>query len=256
MTKLQRLSQGHLKVLSDCPRKFEYIYLNSLFSPTEPDRYQSMQWGSDFHRLMHQQALGMPIEPFLAANPELGATMATLQKAAPQLFQADPQIYRESEQVRTLAIGDYLFTAIYDLVILGEQAQIVDWKTYGQPRQPEQLAQDWQTRLYLYLLAETSIYAPADISFTYWFVQSQPPQCSTFSYSPALHRQTAADLENLLAKASQWLTAYPQPLPMVEPESRLCQSCHFAARCNRSSRSSAELSLEQLQIAEIAEIQP
>jgi PD-(D/E)XK nuclease superfamily len=255
MNKLQRLSQGHLKVLSDCPRKFEYIYLDSLFSPTEPDQYQNMQRGSDFHRLMHQQALGMPVEPFLTANPELGATIAALQKAAPHLFQEEPGTYRESEQVRTIAIGDYLFTAIYDLVILGEKAQIIDWKTHGQPRQPERLKQDWQTRLYLYLLAETSDYKPVDISFTYWFVQSQPPQSSTFPYSPALHRQTAADLENLLTKASQWLTAYPAPFPMVGPESKLCETCHFAARCNRLPRTSAELSLEELQIAEIAEIQ-
>jgi hypothetical protein len=268
MTKLQRLSQGHLKVLSECPRKFEYIYLDSLFSPTEPDQYQNMQWGSDFHRLMHQQSLGMPIEPFLISNPELVTTMETLQKAAPHLFQSPPQAtlsnspspfgrlcQRESEQVRTLLIADtYLFTAIYDLVILGDKAQIIDWKTHGQPRQPEHLAQDWQTRLYMYLLAETSDYAPADISFTYWFVQSQPPTSVSFAYSATLHAQTAADLEALLAKTTVWLNAYPQSFPMVEIGSRRCQNCHFAARCDRLSQPSSELTLEQLEIAAINEI--
>ncbi len=265
MTKLQRLSQGHLKVLSECPRKFEYIYLDSLFSPTEPDQYQNMQRGSDFHRLMHQQSLGMPIEPFLISNPELGTTMAGLQKVAPHLFQLSPLPDtgvpvlgdRDSEQERTLLIGDnYLFTVIYDLVILGDTAQIIDWKTHGQPRQPERLAQDWQTRLYMYLLAETSDYAPADISFTYWFVQSQPPTSVSFPYNATLHAQTAADLEALLAKTTAWLNAYPQALPMVEPESRLCQSCHFAARCDRVPKPISELALEQLQIEAIAEISP
>jgi PD-(D/E)XK nuclease superfamily len=271
MTKLQRLSQGHLKVLSECPRKFEYIYLDSLFSPTEPDQYQNMQRGSDFHRLMHQQSLGMPIEPFLISNPELGATMAGLRKVAPHLFLAPPQTDeppamlpdtgvlllgdRESEQVRTLLMEDtYLFTVIYDLVILGDKAQIIDWKTHGQPRQPERLAQDWQTRLYMYLLAETSDYKPADISFTYWFVQSQPPTSVSFPYSATLHAQTAADLAALLAKTTAWLNAYPQAFPMVETGSRLCQSCHFAARCDRLPKPSSALALEQLHIDAIAEI--
>lgn len=267
MTQLQRLSQGHLKVLNECPRKFEYIYLDSLFSPTEPDQFQNMQLGSDFHRLMHQQALGLPIEPFLQGNPELQKTMESLQKVAPQLFSTDPQTHslRESEQVRTLLVADtYLFTVIYDLVILGDQAQIIDWKTHGQPRQPERLAQDWQTRLYLYLLAETSDYAPADISFTYWFVQSQPPTSITFPYNASLHAQTAADLEALLAKTTAWLKAYPQAFPMVETGSRLCQNCHFAARCDSHSerlrqrlpRPGDELALEQLKIEAIAEVAP
>jgi hypothetical protein len=265
MTKLQRLSQGHLKILSECPRKFEYIYLDSLFSPTEPDQYQNMQRGSDFHRLMHQQSLDMPIEPFLISNPEQGATMAELRKVAPHLFPDPPAMLpdtevpilgdRESEQVRTLLMEDtYLFTVIYDLVILDDKAQIIDWKTHGQPRQPERLAQDWQTRLYMYLLAETSDYAPADISFTYWFVQSQPPTSVSFPYSATLHAQTAADLAALLAKTTAWLKAYPQAFPMVETGSRLCSSCHFAARCDRLPKPSSALALEELQIAAIAEI--
>jgi PD-(D/E)XK nuclease superfamily len=259
MTKLQRLSQGHLKALSECPRKFEYIYMASLFSPTEPEQYQNMQLGSDFHRLMHQQALGLPIEPFLAHDAGLQATLLALQQVAPQLWQTPAETLRESEQVRTLLVADrYLFTVIYDLVLLGEKAQIIDWKTHGRPRQPERLAMDWQTRLYLYLLAETSDYAPADISFAYWFVRGQPPTSIVLPYSAALHAQTATDLEAILHRLTAWLAAYPQNLPKIEAESPLCQKCHFAARCDRLTQPTSswmgELALERLSLADIAEV--
>jgi ATP-dependent exoDNAse (exonuclease V) beta subunit len=58
-----------------------------------------------------------------------------------------------------------LLTVIYDLLIEAEDnAQILDWKTYPQPKEQNRLAKDWQTRLYLYVLAETSDYLPEQIS--------------------------------------------------------------------------------------------
>jgi PD-(D/E)XK nuclease superfamily len=259
---LQRLSQGHLKILQECPRKFEYIYLSSLATLSPTDRQQSMQFGSDFHRLLHQRELGMPIEPFLAQNPKIQTAVAGLQQAAPQLFEVNPTIDRVSEQVRTLMISgsehQYLFTAIYDLLLLGAKAQIIDWKTYGRPARAETLDRDWQTRLYLYILVATSDYAPVDVSFTYWFVQSDPPQSVTFGYSDQQHQQTQQDLTELTDRLSNWLTEYRQgkSLPQVEAKSKLCQNCQFAARCNRarSIDDAMVLALARLDIAAIPEI--
>jgi PD-(D/E)XK nuclease superfamily len=251
--RLQRLSQGHLKTLQECPRKFEYIYLKSLSTLPPIDQQQTMQFGSDFHRLLHQQELGMPIKPFLAANPFLATTMASLQKAAPHLWQADPQLQRRSEEVRTFQLGDYLFTAIYDLLLLGETAQIIDWKTYGRPKQAELLDRDWQTRLYLYALVATSDYQPAEISFTYWFVQNQPPQSVTFRYSDEQHHQTHQEISGLLDQLTAWLTG-TESLPQLELSNPLCAKCHFAARCGRAISPASGLTLEQLVIAEIPEV--
>jgi hypothetical protein len=261
---LQRLSQGHLKTLQECPRKFEYIYLRSLATLSPTDRQQSMQFGSDFHRLLHQQELGMPIEPFLAANPKIQAAVNALQQTAPHLFAPNPEIERASEQVRTFMISgehsenQYLCTAIYDLLLLGVKAQIIDWKTYGRPARAETLDRDWQTRLYLYMLVATSDYDPTDVSFTYWFVQSEPPQSVTFGYSEQQHQQTQQELTALVDQLSMWLVQYRQgkSLPQVEAESKLCQSCQFAARCHRASdtEQTAELSWSQLDIADIPEI--
>jgi hypothetical protein len=69
-------------------------------------------------------------------------------------------------------VGNYLLTVIYDLILLeSDRAVIFDWKTYLKPIDADKLAKNWQTRLYLYVLAETSAYPPDSLSMTYWFVQ-------------------------------------------------------------------------------------
>ena len=187
---------------------------------------------------MHQRELGLPIEPILARSPQLNTWMQAMLQTAPELFQTDAQTWRESEHVRTLEIDNYLFTAIYDLVILQpERADIIDWKTYPLPRYKKDLDLDWQTRLYLYLLAETSEYLPKQIAFTYWFIQSTPqPKSVKISYTIKQHRQTKTDLRALLAKLTNWLDvslAHREPFPQVAASTGLCQHCIFATRCGR-----------------------
>lgn len=188
--------------------------------------------------LMHQRELGLPIEPILAQSPQLNTWMAAMLQVAPELFEIDSQTWRQSEHVRTLAIDNYLFTGIYDLLILrSDRAQIIDWKTYPLPRSKKDLDLEWQTRLYLYLLAETSDYVPKQISFTYWFIQSTPqPKSVKINYNLKQHRQTRVDLLALLAKLTTWLDANStkqEPFPQVEKSTGLCQYCSFAVRCDR-----------------------
>lgn len=104
----------------------------------------------------------------------------------------------------------YLLTAIYDLLILDDKrGQILDWKTYLQPQNEQKLRNNWQTRLYLYLLAETSDYLPEQLSLTYWFVKiPHNPQCLTIQYSQKLHQKNQEDLEHLLAQLDSYLNKY------------------------------------------------
>jgi hypothetical protein len=241
-----RLSQRHLKILETCPRQFEYIYFDRLTLPVPPAQQSKTQLGSDFHLLMQQRELGLPIEPILERSPQLNGWMQAIVATAPELFQSDPHTWRESEHVRTLAIANadsklcdnYLLTVIYDLVILHpNRADIIDWKTYPLPKYKKDLDREWQTRLYLYLLAETSEYLPKQISFTYWFIQSSPqPKSVQICYTLKQHRQTQTDLLTLLGKLTTWLNAYRdrgEPFPQVETSTGLCQKCNFAARCGR-----------------------
>jgi hypothetical protein len=208
---LIRLSQAQLNLLETCPPQFQHIYLEQLRSPTSPEQQEKLAWGSRLHLLMQQIQLGLPIEALLQVDREMGQAIAALLKAVPEILQPDPQTCHDAEHYRTLGFnGSYLLTAIYDLLITNSnQAKIIDWKTYLQPENKTKLAKNWQTRLYLYLLAETSDYLPEQISMTYWFVKlPNEPKSLTFTYSSSKHQKTKRDLGNLLEQLDSWLENY------------------------------------------------
>lgn len=239
-TQLLRLSQGQLNLLEACPRKFQHTYLEQLNSPPDPEHEERQTLGSRFHLLMQQREMGLPIHSFLQADTQLQTWMAGFANAAPEILTpaTDGQTFRESEHYRTLQVQDYLLTSVYDLLIADDQqAQILDWKTYPKPPNKSKLAQNWQTRLYLYVLAETSEHLPENISMTYWFVQSQgKPQNIKFSYSSAQHLQTAKKLNQLLGYLTNWLEGYQQNelFPQVRLGNKACDYCQFAVRCERT----------------------
>lgn len=253
---LIRLSQSHLNLLSICPRKFQYIYCDRLAAPIDPEREEKMIWGSQFHLLMQQQELGLPVNPFLDSDDRLEKWVSSITRSIPEIFSANFSKYRYSEHSRTLEFQGYLFTVIYDLLIAeSEQAEIIDWKTYPQPTSTHQLAQNWQTKLYLYLLAETSEYLPEKISMTYWFVQSQPhPESHKFIYSDRLHQQTRKELSALLKQLDKWLQNYHQngiDFPLVAESKGYCQNCSFATRCWRSQEQNGNFAFNEDEIQEI-----
>lgn len=244
---LLRLSQGHLNLLETCPRKFQHTYLEQLNSPSDPDHKEKQTLGSRFHLLMQQQEMGLPIDSFLEADTQLQNWMSAFASAAPEILipTTDGQTFRESEHYRTLQVEDHLLTVIYDLLIAdNQQAQIFDWKTYPKPPDKRKLAQNWQTRLYMYVLAETSEYLPENISMTYWFVQSGgKPQNIQFTYSNSLHAQTSKKLHQLLNQLTNWLKNYQngELFPQVPENSKACNYCQFAKRCGRDLSQPKEL---------------
>ncbi|MBD2437958.1 PD-(D/E)XK nuclease family protein [Nostoc sp. FACHB-110] len=238
-TYLLRLSQGQLNLLERCPRQFQHTYLEQLTSPANPEHEDKQTLGSRFHLLMQQQEMGLPINSFLQADTQLKSWMSAFANAAPEIVTpiTDNQTFRESEHYRTLQVQDYLLTVIYDLLIAdNQQAQILDWKTYPKPPDKRNLAQNWQTLLYLYVLVETSEYLPENISMTYWFVQSEGrPKNIKFTYTNKQHQQTAKKLNQLLNNLTNWLALYQQgqQFPQVIEGSKACNYCQFATRCQR-----------------------
>lgn len=237
-TQLLRLSQGHLNLLETCPRKFQHTYLEQLNSPANPEHEERQTLGSRFHLLMQQREMGLPINSFLQTDPQLQSWMSAFANAAPEILTpaTDRGTFRESEHYRTLQVQDYLLTVIYDLLIAdNHKAQILDWKTYPKPPDKRKLSKNWQTRLYMYVLAETSEYIPENISMTYWFVQSQgKPQNIQFTYSDSLHKQTGKRLNELLNQLTIWLNNYQRGelFPQVPENSKACDYCQFAQKCD------------------------
>jgi PD-(D/E)XK nuclease superfamily len=253
------LSQSHLTLLSLCPRKFQLIYLEQMAPPLMPDRQEPMRLGSQFHLLMQQRELGLDIGPMMAAHPLLAAWLQTFQAAAPAILDlpGDAVLQRQSEQERTVSRQGQVLVGVYDLLLLGSHsAQILDWKTYAKPRQVDPLATDWQTRLYLYLLAATTDYRPEDLAMTYWFLQAdQAAQSARFAYSEVLHQQTQTELMTLLTKFSGWLARYEtsgEAFPQVAEAEGHCTTCSFAGRCQRGERATEPVPLTLAEIGEVA----
>ncbi|EKV03941.1 hypothetical protein Lepto7375DRAFT_6262 [Leptolyngbya sp. PCC 7375] len=247
------LSQAHLTLLESCPRRFQFIFDQSLAVPPTPDGQDAALWGNQFHLLMQQQALGLPIDVMAAANADMTAKIEALRGLAPHLFQPDPdEQLRQSEHQRTLALNGYIFTVIYDLVVLTEQSGlIVDWKTYLKPPPRMRLAQDWQTRLYLYVLTETSGLRPEQVTMVYWFVRNRneqgddlPPSDYRFTYSLQQHEQTRATLLQLTERLS--LLRQRGEFPKTDMLDR-CTHCPFQIRCQRLGTSLLPIDLNDIE---------
>ncbi|MEL6500876.1 MAG: PD-(D/E)XK nuclease family protein [Cyanobacteria bacterium J06623_1] len=224
---LIRLSQSHLNLLSRCPPKFQQVYIDCLGSLPAPEQQDSMQWGSRFHLLMQQRELTLPIEPLLATDSELDHSLKALIQAAPELA-PDPDIWREAEHCRTLSVDNFLFTVIYDLLIAeADRATILDWKTYRQPIEAKKLKQNWQTRLYLYVLVETTAYQPEQVQMTYWFVKSGQPKSVAIAYNETEHQRTKQEIAALLNDLTTWLTNYREH-QLDFPHQPNCETvCHY-----------------------------
>jgi hypothetical protein len=252
MSEIYRLSQGHLNLLETCPPRFQKVYLEQLNTPADPGQWERLEWGSQFHRLLQQRELGLPIDALLKENGELEQCLTALLQAAPEIAENTGEANREAEHCRSLTVGNYLLTVIYDLILLeSDRAVIFDWKTYLKPTDAEKLAKNWQTRLYLYVLGETCPYPLDSLSMTYWFVQlPQAPQQITFFYNKTLHKQTERDLELLLNDLDRYLSAYQNDLVNF-PHRPDCQlHCPYYLTQERS------IAIDLPSIEDIPEINP
>ncbi len=240
------LSQSQLTLLDTCDRKFQYVYFEALSGPSRYEQKVTTQWGTQFHLLMQQRSLNLPTEVLTSANAEMAVSMSALAKAAPEIFKAlsdcsSPNhssannIESQSEQRRTLAFNGYLLTVVYDWVLCGfdsdpPSGQILDWKTHQRPPRRERLANDWQTRLYLYVLCETTPLSPEQLSMTYWFVRSDASSYR-FGYSAQQHEQTRQDLQRLTARLSRMREQ--NDFPKIAIAAGKCDQCPFNVRCDR-----------------------
>lgn len=233
------LSQAHLTLLDTCPRKFQYVFDRALALPGQPQQQEAATWGNQFHLLMQQRALGLPIAALAQTHPDMASQITSLEAQAPELFSPVPEErLRQSEHQRTLLFNGYLLTTVYDLLLLDDNGgHIVDWKSYLRPPSRARLADAWQTQLYLYVLAETANLPPEQITMDYWFVRQHqegqllPPSATRFRYSQPWHDHSRTRLlqltENLTA-----LRLQSAEFPKTSHQ-ELCSRCPFQLRCQR-----------------------
>lgn len=265
------LSQAHLSLLDACPREFQYRILDRLSGPIDPNQQMRLAWGELLHRLMEQASLGLDLEPLLEAHGEFRAPLDRLRRALGAHFDGKPTVpdagslpssHYFSEHPRQLRLGDFGLLAVYDgLLLTADHAEIWDWKSYAKPGRTDRLVNHWQTRLYRYLLVETSDYRPEQVVMTYWFAgestdrgpTDREPNYLRIAYDDRAHQQTHGDLLARCTQLAQWLLDYGvsptgyeagsqasnpdrqgqiRGFAQVADRSR-CRDCAFAARCGR-----------------------
>ena len=297
---LLQLSQSHLTLIEQCPRKFQYIYLDQLTTPIPPEQREHLNRGSLVHHLMqqHELQLSHPLlsDPGHHFFPPSTLIPRTIQDSQAQLYYMaealvaavpmmnESTVFRQSEYRLNLPWSGVLLTVIYDLLLMDvDKAHIFDWKTYLSPPNlqslRQRLAQHWQTKLYPFVLVETSNYSPDAVELSYWFVkrthgdqalhldrhervqtrQMFEPECLTFPYSDRLHQQTKQELTQVIEQVQHWINHYSvgQPLPKVDASEGLCGQCPFQTRCDRTEDPKKQDNWDGLEdIAALPEIQP
>ena len=252
------ISQGHLNFWGTCRRKYQYKYLEELsLAEADLNSQDKLLLGANFHLLMQQKELGLDVSTLASSDVKLQEWLAAFDNQPPKIIAGD----RLCEHRRTLEFPlqdnqknnqnsdrfqeHFVLTAIYDLLILGDrQAQILDWKTHQVAIAFKKLQTNWQTRLYLYLLAKTTNYVPEQLSMTYWFANTAASVI--IPYSQAEHDQTEQSLQQILTEILQ-----AQDYPKLEIDSLNCKNCEFRDRCDRGNVLTSALSSDITDIPEI-----
>ncbi len=266
-------SQSSLQDYVDCNRRFQLRYIEHLQWPAvetapvlENERRQIE--GQQFHRMLHQYFLGLPIDKINAmAKNSNSQNLARwwdhfqTERFANQIvgtFHDERTTF--PEQTLSAPLGGQRITAKYDLIAIKDgRATIYDWKTYHKRPRDEWMAIRLQTRVYLSLLIAAGAhlnggqpFAPENVEMVYWYAEF-PSEPSRFPYDKQHHDQDWAGLSNLLREISA-----KQSFPLTEDEKK-CGFCPFRSYCERGIRAEAgeesetgadsdwELNLEQIQ---------
>ena len=238
-------SRGKLTDFLACQRRFQLRYLQHIPWPSVPldaETEAQVERGRQFHQLIERHFLGLPIH---VEDKTVRFWWTQFQKHAPSFPEGDflPEL------TLTVPIGGHVLTGRFDLLVLGRgangryHAHIYDWKT-GQAQPESRLREDWQTRLYLAMLAESgnalheklntdksellsSDNIADSIAITYWYV-TEPDTPRTIHYSTQWHTQNWADITHLITQ----ITQHPEIWPLTDDWAQ-CRYCAYQSFCER-----------------------
>ena len=231
-------SQSALQDYIDCPRRFELRYLldvrwPALETASALEHETHMLKGQEFHRLLHQHAVGIPAQTLEATlrDDEIRAWWEQYLH-----WQAALPAKRFPELTLTAPIGETLLMAKYDLVTRLPDGSflIVDWKT-GKAQRRGLLAMRMQTLVYPYVLARAGDWLndnkpipPERIKMVYWFAEAS--ETVEFSSNAEKLRVDEDQLTSIIGEIS---ARFEFPLTH---ELRQCRFCPYRSLCERGER--------------------
>lgn len=239
-------SQTALQDYVECARRFELRYLRELNWPALEtgqalERELNMERGHEFHHLLHQHAMGVPV----------AALEATIDDEAMRFWwrnylewqERNLPLKRHAELSLTTPVTgpdgkeQTLLTAKYDLVTVLADGTIliVDWKT-GRPQRRSILAERLQTIVYRYVLSLAGDWLndgrpvePERIRMTYWFAQDS--STVDFDYDSEARRRDEHRLLSIIGSISAEIRGRFE-FPKTSDE-RACRFCSYRSLCER-----------------------
>jgi len=247
-------TQTALRTYQTCPYCFRLRYLEAVPWPTlalDPAAEAAMERGRRFHELACQHFLDLEVAAQAeAAGGELAAWWQALATAPPDLS-LFPRRYPEAGL--SIPLGDFRLAARYDLLAVGDaKALIVDWKTGRHLASAGELADDIQTRVYLYVLSVGGAtyhagrpFPPEALAILYWHPRG--PGQVRLPYNAARQAEDRAFLEALIREIASACPESMRPAASMEP----CASCAYAPLCGRPAASAPEWAEEETLFSEM-----
>lgn len=242
------LSRYKLTTFLECRRRFQLRYLEQRPWPAAPlptTDEERLGLGQQFHQLVQRYYLGLPVSSASIPDRTLRGWWLTFEKHQPRL--PDGRIL--PELTLTIPLDAHLLHGRFDLLVSGEQngipfAHVYDWKT-GRPSDENSLRHNWQTRLYLAMLAEGGNALggegnlppqPEHISITYWYVTA-PETPVTITYSQSWHEANWAEIRAIAAEIAAQQAA--GGVWSLTEDRGQCRVCAYQALCGRQEAGTA-----------------
>lgn len=244
------LSRGQLHAFLECKRQFELRYLRRMPWPQAPLKEEvatAVSRGHQFHQLLERHFLGLPIDAHTLDDNKLRQWWHDFSNSELEIPNGHFGIAQHRrylpEHRLTIPAGNHFLLGRFDLLVIGDEggrpfAHLFDWKT-SRPRAVADLYADWQTRLYLAMLAESGdallpnqrLHAD-QISMTYWYVK-EPDQPRTIVYDKAKHQDNWAEILQILDDLDENIAR--DTWPLVDSWMP-CRNCSYQVYCGRQTK--------------------